>query len=68
MKNYILSFILIITAIPLQIIMHRILTVNFEWLITDGYGLCLYLSQIIFLSTQLACAVILATKELEKSL
>jgi len=68
MKNYILSFILIITSMPLQIIIHRILIVNFEWLNTVGYGLCLYLSQIIFLSTQLACAVILATKELEKSL
>ena len=63
MKNYILSFILIITSIPLQIIIHRILTVNFEWLNTDGYGECLLLWQIIFLFVQVAFAAILFYKE-----
>ena len=63
MKNYILSFILIITSIPLQIIIHRILTVNFEWLNTDGYGECLLLWQIIIFIVQVYCAVKLFCKE-----
>ena len=59
MKNYILSFILIITSMPLQIIIHRILTINFEWLNTTGYGMCLFFSQIIIFIVQVSCAAIL---------
>lgn len=62
MKYYILSFILIITSIPLQIIVHKILTANFEWLDTDGYGMCLFLSQLIFLFAQVFFAIKLFEK------
>jgi hypothetical protein len=52
MKNYIIGSILFITSLPLQMIMHRVLTVNFEWLNGTGYGLFLFLSQMIFCFVQ----------------